>query len=81
MATITKRKNTSRAEARKTGFPHVCESFDTQKAWSWEIRNPVLRGYVVEQNDGWSLNRRCMEPESLQALSDTAPTRLSAAAR
>lgn len=36
---------------------------------------------MLEQNDEWSLNRRDMQLEGLQALSDTAPTRLSAVAR
>lgn len=33
---------------------------------------------MLEQNDEWSLNPRYMQLEGLQALSDTAPTRLSA---
>lgn len=36
---------------------------------------------MLQQNDEWSLNRRYMQLEGLQALSDTAPTRLSAVAR
>jgi putative transposase len=36
---------------------------------------------MLEQNDEWSLNRRYMQLEGLQALSDTVPTRLSAVAR
>jgi putative transposase len=36
---------------------------------------------MLEQKDEWSLNRRYMRLESLQSLSDTIPTRLSAVAR
>ena len=36
---------------------------------------------LLQQNDKWSLNRRCMQLEGLQTLSDTAPTRLCAVAR
>jgi putative transposase len=36
---------------------------------------------MLEQNDEWSLNRRYMQLEGLQTLSDTVPTRLSAVAR
>jgi len=36
---------------------------------------------MLEQNDEWSLNRRYMQLEGLQSLSDTVPTRLSAVAR
>ena len=36
---------------------------------------------MLEQNDEWSLNRRCMQLEGLQSLSDTVPTPLSAVAR
>ena len=36
---------------------------------------------MLEQNDECSLNRRHMQLEGLQSLCDTAPTRLSAAAR
>ena len=38
-------------------------------------------GGMLEQNDEWSLNRRYMQLEGLQTLSDTVPTRLSAVAR
>ena len=34
---------------------------------------------MLEQNDEWSLNRRYMQLEGLQTVSDTAPTRLPAA--
>lgn len=36
---------------------------------------------MLEQSDEWSLNRRYMQLEGLQTLSDTALTRLSAVAR
>ena len=36
---------------------------------------------MLEQNDEWSLNRRCMQLEGLQTVSDPVPTRLSAVAR
>lgn len=36
---------------------------------------------MLEQNDEWSLNRRYMQLEGLQTLSDTAPPRLAAVAR
>jgi len=35
----------------------------------------------LEQDDEWCLNRRNMQLEGLQSLSDTAPTRLSAMQR
>lgn len=41
----------------------------------------LVGALMLEQNNGWSLNRRCMQLECLQALSDTVPTRLSALAR
>jgi putative transposase len=41
----------------------------------------LVGAMMLEQNDEWSLNRRYMQLEGLQTLSDTAPTRLSAVAR
>jgi putative transposase len=36
---------------------------------------------LLEQNDEWTLQRRYMQLEGRQALSDTAPARLSAVQR
>jgi putative transposase len=33
---------------------------------------------LLEQNDEWSLNRRYMQLEGLQSLTENAPTRMSA---
>jgi transposase InsO family protein len=44
-------------------------------------RPRVVGAMMLEQNDEWSLNRRYMQLEGLQTLSDTAPTRLSAVTR
>ncbi|MFT3719636.1 transposase [Pseudorhodoferax sp.] len=41
----------------------------------------LVGAMMLEQNDEWSLNRRYIQLEGLQTLSDTAPTRLSAVAR
>ena len=41
----------------------------------------LVGAMMIEQNDEWSLNRRYMQLEGLQALTDTVPTRLSAVAR
>ena len=41
----------------------------------------LVGAMMLEQNAGWSLDRRYMQPEGLQTLSDTAPTRLCAVAR
>ena len=41
----------------------------------------LVGAMMLEQNDEWSLNRRYMQLEGLQTLSDTLPTRLSAVAR
>ena len=41
----------------------------------------LVGAMLLEQNDEWSLNRRYMQLEGLQSLSDTAPTRLSAIQR
>ena len=41
----------------------------------------LVGALLLEQNDEWSLNRRYMQLEGLQTLSDTVPTRLSAVAR
>jgi putative transposase len=41
----------------------------------------LVGAMMLEQNDEWSLNRRYMTLEGLQALSDTPPTRLPAVAR
>jgi putative transposase len=36
---------------------------------------------LLEQSDEWALQRRYMQLEGLQSLSDTAPARLSAVQR
>jgi putative transposase len=36
---------------------------------------------LLDQRDVWSLNRRYMQLEGLQSLSDTAPTPVSAVRR
>ena len=36
---------------------------------------------MLEQNDEWSLNRRCLRLEGLQSVGDAVPTRLWAVAR
>jgi putative transposase len=41
----------------------------------------LVGAMMLEQNDEWSLNRRYMQLEGLQTLSDTLPTRLAAVAR
>jgi hypothetical protein len=41
----------------------------------------LVGAMMLEQNDEGSLNRRYMQLEGLQTLSDTVPTRLSAVAR
>jgi putative transposase len=41
----------------------------------------LVGAMMLEQNDEWSLNRRYMQLEGLQTLTDTAPTRLPAVAR
>ena len=41
----------------------------------------LVGAMMLEQNDEWSLNRRYMQLEGPQTLSDTVPTRLSAVAR
>lgn len=41
----------------------------------------LVGAMMLEQNDEWSLQRRYMQLEGLQTLSDTAPTRLPAVAR
>ena len=41
----------------------------------------LVGAMMLEQNDEWSLNRRYMQLEGLQTVSDTVPTRLSAVAR
>ena len=41
----------------------------------------LVGAMVLEQNDEWSLNRRYMQLEGLQTVSDTVPTRLSAVTR
>ncbi|CUB00911.1 transposase, partial [Thiomonas bhubaneswarensis] len=41
----------------------------------------LVGAMMLEQNDEGSLNRRYMQLEGLQSLCDTAPARLSAAAR
>jgi putative transposase len=41
----------------------------------------LVGAMMLEQSDEWSLTRRYMQLEGLQALSDTVPTRLSAVTR
>jgi len=41
----------------------------------------LVGAMLLEQSDEWTLQRRYMQLEGLQALSDTAPTRLPAGAR
>jgi len=41
----------------------------------------LVGAMLLEQNDEWSLNRRYMQLEGLQSLSDTAPTRVTAIQR
>ena len=41
----------------------------------------LIGAMLLEQNDEWSLNRRYMQLEGLQSLTDTAPTRMSAIQR
>ena len=41
----------------------------------------LVGAMMLEQNDEWSLNRRYMQLEGLQTVSDTAPTRMSAVPR
>ena len=41
----------------------------------------LVGAMLLEQNDEWCLNRRYMQLEGLQTLSDTAPTRVSAIQR
>jgi putative transposase len=41
----------------------------------------LVGAMMLKQNDEWSLNRRYMQLEGRQTLSDTAPTRLSAVPR
>ena len=41
----------------------------------------LVGAMLLEQSDEWTLQRRYMQLEGLQSLSDTAPTRLSAVAR
>jgi putative transposase len=41
----------------------------------------LVEAMMLEQNDEWSLNRRHMQLEGLQTLSETAATRLPAVAR
>ena len=52
------------------------ENVNKHRAEGRELRE----GEEVE-NDEWSLNRRYMQLEGLQTLSDAAPTRLPAVAR
>ena len=40
----------------------------------------IIGAVMLEQDDEWSLNRRYLQLEGLKTLSDTVPTRLSAAA-
>ena len=41
----------------------------------------LVGAMLLEQNDEWSLNRRYMQLEGLQTLTDTPPTRLPAVQR
>ena len=41
----------------------------------------LVGAMLLEQSDEWSLQRRYMQLEGLQTLSDTAPTRLPAVQR
>ena len=41
----------------------------------------LVDAMLLEQSDEWALQRRYMQLEGLQALSDTAPARLSAVQR
>ena len=41
----------------------------------------LVGAMMLEQNDEWALNRRYMQHEGLQTVSDTVPTRLFAVAR
>ena len=41
----------------------------------------LVGALMLEQNDEWSIYRRCMQLEGLQTVSDTVPSRLSAVAR
>ena len=41
----------------------------------------LVGAMMLKQNDEWSLNRRYMQLEGLQTISDTAPTRMSAVPR
>jgi len=41
----------------------------------------LVGAMLLEQNDEWSLNRRHMQLEGLQTLTDTAPTRRPAVQR
>jgi putative transposase len=41
----------------------------------------LVGAMILEQNDEWSLNRRYMQLEGLQTVSDTVPTCPSAVAR
>jgi transposase-like protein len=41
----------------------------------------LVGAMMLEQNDEWSLNRRYMQLEGLQTLTDTVSTRLSAVPR
>ena len=47
----------------------------------WSVVKARIVAMLLEQNDEWSLNRRYMQLEGLQTVSDTAPTRLPAVAR
>ena len=40
----------------------------------------LVGAMMLEQNDEWLLDRRCMQLEGLQTVSDTVPTRLAAVA-
>ena len=41
----------------------------------------LVGAMLLEQNDEWCLNRRYMQPEGLQSLTEHAPTRMSAIQR
>jgi putative transposase len=42
---------------------------------------PLVGALLLQQSDEWPLQRRYMQPEGLQALTDNQPARLSAVVR
>lgn len=45
------------------------------------VDNADQGAMMLEENEEWSLNRRCMQLEGLQTLIDTLPARMSEVAR